>query len=214
MAPFYWFVTRFLKFCLWIFYRQKVYGIENFHPGKAIIASNHTSFLDPPIISAASPEEAHYLAREGLFRKAYFRWIIVRLNAHPVTDDGTRNLHSFKMILSLLNENKKVVIFPEGIRSYNEELQPLKTGVAMMSLRAEAPIIPAYIHGAYEAWPRTSKFPKPGARIACVFGTPIHPESVSHLDKKHAQEVLTNKLAAAILALREWYLEGAKGSPP
>ncbi len=200
MKPFYWIVTRTLKLVFKVFYSHKVYGIENIPPGAAILAPNHTSFLDPPIISVSCPEEIVYLARERLFRRPWFKRLIESLNAYPVTHEGN-NLSSFKIVLKFLSENKKVVIFPEGIRSSDGKLQPLKTGVAMIALRADCPVIPVHIAGSYEAWPRTNKYPRLGPKTVCVFGKPFYPSHYSHLAKKEALDKLTSDLETRLREL-------------
>src|SRR5262245_53836190 len=117
MKPFYWITITTLNFLIRLFYRHKVYGVMHIPKGAAILSANHTSFLDPPVIAISCPEEVSYLAKEGLFTNPFLKKLIINLNAYPVTDKGARNLNSFKTVITLLNEGKKVVIFPEGIRS-------------------------------------------------------------------------------------------------
>lgn len=205
MKPFYWLVTRSFKGIFKLLYGHQVHGAENIPHGAAIIAPNHASFMDPPLISVSCPEEIVYLARERLFQRPWFAWLIERLNAYPVTAEGNKNLASFKIVLKFLGENKKVVIFPEGIRSSDGKLRPLKTGVAMIALRADCPVIPVYIAGSFEAWPRFNKYPKLGPKTACVFGKPIYPSSYSHLGKREALEALTQDLEESLKALEASY---------
>jgi 1-acyl-sn-glycerol-3-phosphate acyltransferase len=153
MKWFYWFTILILKGFFSLFYRLSVYGIDNPYHGKAIIAPNHASFFDPPLIGATWPEEVHFLARASLFRSWILRVIIKNLNAHPV--HGTaQDIESFRLICQLLSEGNKVVIFPEGERTVTGSLMPIKSGTAMLALRMQCPIIPVYLKGTYEAWPR------------------------------------------------------------
>ena len=119
-----------------------------------------------------------------------------------------------KTILSLLEQGKKVVLFPEGARSKNGKLQNLKAGISMLVSRSKTAIIPVYIDGAYQAWNRHQKFPRLFGKVSCVFGSPIAWESFSHLDKKEAQKQIAEKLTDAILGLKQWLKDGAKGVPP
>ena len=213
MKIFYAFVYYSFRIFFKIFYRHKIYGIENIHLGSAIIASNHLSFWDPPMVGTSCPEEVAYLARATLFDSPFLGYCITRLNAYPVK--GTSNdLTSFKLISQLLNEQKKVILFPEGSRSSDGGLSDFKSGISMLAIRNNSPIIPAYIHGTYEIWNRFRKYPKLSGKTACVFGSPIDVNDFSHLSKKEAQEAMTIKVKEAIEQLRAWYENGAVGSPP
>ncbi len=204
----------FFAWCFFkIFYRHKVYGLEHFYGKAAIIASNHSSNLDPPILAISWPEEVHFLAREGLFKNAVFGWLIRKLNSHPVSGDAG-DVVVFKLICSLLNEGKKIILFPEGTRGWKDELGVLKPGIAMLVSRSKTAVVPAYVHGTFKIWNRKRKFPRLWGKTACVFGSPILWEQFAHLEKREAQTALTVKLAASIRALRSWYEKGARGIPP
>ena len=203
-----------LAWCIFkVFYRLKVYGWEHYYKGSAIIACNHTSFLDPPIASISWPEEVHFLARDTLFKNKLFGKFISALNAHPVSGD-VADVKVFKTICTILNEGKKVILFPEGTRSLENSLGYFKPGIALLVSRTNSAIIPTYIHGTYEIWSRYRKFPKLFGKTACVYGTPILWKEFSHLDKKEAQQALAQKLMDSIKALKEWYDAGAIGVPP
>lgn len=212
MNSFYSF-TRFVgKLLFSLCYSHKTFGIAHIPKGKAIIAPNHVSFLDPPIIGVSCSEELHYLAKDVLF-KTWLGPFIRRLNAFPVSGNVS-NLTTIKSLVSLLRAGHKIIIFPEGIRTFDGKLASIKPGIALVALRANAPIVPAYLHGTYEIWPRTKSYPKLQGKTACVFGSPISPEKFQHLDKKLAQAALTEEIKIAIGNLREWYLAGAAGTPP
>jgi len=196
-----------------IFYRHRVYGLEHYYTGGALLAANHASYYDPPILAISWPEEGHFLAREGLFKNRWFGAFIRAVNSHPVSGDAS-DISVFKTICKLLSEGKKVFIFPEGKRCHKDELDKLKPGIGMLIARTQTAIVPAYIHGTFGVWNRRRKFPKLWGKTACVFGTPILWKDFAHLDKRQAQEQITVKLAASINELRHWYEKGAKGTPP
>lgn len=213
MKLFYAFARSLFKGYFRLFYRHRVYGLEHFIHGKAIIAPNHVSFLDPPLISLSWPEEIAFLARKSLFDNYLLGTLISQLNAYPVT--GTQqDLASIKLICQLLAKNQKVVIFPEGIRSSDGHITKVKSGIGMLALRCQCPIIPAYIAGAYAIWNRHRRFPKIRGKTACVFGSPISIEQFDHLDKKAAQEAIAAQVKEAIISLKSWYDHGAQGIPP
>jgi 1-acyl-sn-glycerol-3-phosphate acyltransferase len=204
-------------FWAWLFYKicycNRVYGEERFPEGGAILASNHVSFLDPPLIAISSPVEVHFLARESLFKNPIFGGYIRALNAHPVSGD-VGDVSVFKLITQLLSSGKKVILFPEGARSRDNQLGVIKPGIALLVSRSNSAVVPTYVHGTFKAWGRGKSFPKPWGKTACVFGTPIYWKDFAHLDKKEAQKALADRLSESILALRAWYDNGAHGTPP
>jgi cytidylate kinase len=210
---FYRFILFLAKCFFKLFYRHKVYGVEHFCSGGAIIASNHVSYLDPPALAISSPEEVQFLAKEGLFKNPLFGSLIRALNSHPVSG-GAGDIAVMRLISQLLTDGKKVILFPEGTRGDTDELQPLKQGIAMLVARSKTGVIPAYIDGTYQLWNRARKFPKLRGRTTVVFGSPIFWNQFSHLDKREAQEQFTLKLTASLNALREWFKNGAHGTPP
>lgn len=193
MNPYYlifrWFANKYFR----LFHRLTVIGIDSPYHGKAILAPNHASYFDPPLITVAWPEEVHFLARSSLFKNRLQNWVFSKLNAHPVKGDG-QDLDSLRFICKLLDEGKQVVIFPEGRRTRTGEIQPIKPGIAMLAIRTNSPIIPVYIKGAFEAFPRHKRFPKFGTPLTCIFGKPIFPDQFQEKNKKKLQELMTRQV--------------------
>lgn len=213
MKPFYCIVRSITKVIFKLLYRVKVYGLEHDYKKGAVIAPNHTSFFDPPIASVFWPHEVHFLASDYLFKPKLFGPLIRALNAHPV-HRGAQDLKSIKTVCSILEEEKQVIIFPEGERTTDGKLSSLKPGIAMICLRAKAAIIPTYIHGAFEIWPRGQKLPKLWGKMAIVYGSPILVEDLEDTDKKEQQRRIMHKLDQKLHQLQKWYKEGAQGTPP
>lgn len=196
-----------------LFYHHQVYGQEHFYEGGALLTSNHTSFYDPPILAISWPEEVHFLARETLFKVPLLGRLISALNSHPVKGTA-KDIATFRTIYTLLKEEKKVLLFPEGRRSDDNQLAPFKPGISFLMLRTHKAIIPAYLYGPYEIWNRKRKFPKLWGRTYCIFGTPLLYTDFAHLEKGEAEKAIAEQLHAKILSLKTWFEEGAKGSPP
>lgn len=213
MMTLYHLTQHLLKIFFRCFYYYRVYGAEVPYKGAALIAPNHLSFLDPPLVSIAWPEDIYFLGKASLFHSTWGAWLFPRLNTHPV-QQSEHNLETFRTICSLLKEGKKVVIFPEGQRSSTGKLQELKSGIAMLALRMRCPIIPTYIVGTYEAWPRHQKLPRFNSQVVCVFGQPLFPLEPFSENKKMAQEQLSKQIQEKIEKLRLWYEAGAIGLPP
>lgn len=195
-----------------IFYRHKVYGLEHYVSGSALIAANHVSYFDPPAIAISCPGEIHFLARQSLF-KSHFGKLITALNSHPVKQEAT-NLRVMKDICVMLREGKKVLMFPEGTRSFDNVLQEIKPGMGLILSKSESTILPTYVHGTYEVWGRGRKLPKLWGKTAVVFGSPIHWADYADMDRKEAQERIAQRLTQSLVALRKWHEEGAQGVPP
>jgi len=195
------------------FYRLKVYGLNHFEKGGGVIAANHTSYYDPPLLAATWPEEIHFLAKEDLFKRKLLGPIITALNAHPV-NGSAKDATIFKLIDNLIKDEKKVMLFPEGTRSFKDRLGPIKRGVALILAKSESRVIPVYIHGAYDIWNRKKRFPKFKGTLAVIYGSPIYWEEFSHLGEKEAQSALIHSIQQSINDLRAWYEDGAEGSPP
>lgn len=197
-----------------LFYRHKVYGKEHVPRSSAIIASNHCSFLDPPLIGISSPIEVHFLARATLFKRPAFAWLIRQLNTHPVAP-GKENVQTFRMITKLIAKGERVVLFPEGRRSQTGELLKGQLGIGMLVMRSKAVVVPTYTHGTFPIWSRGRRFPKLfGQRTAVVFGTPLDFSNIDLQDKKKSQQEIAETIMETIGNLKSWYLAGAKGTPP
>lgn len=220
------FVKRMLKKCFYhfviftfwvvfrLFYRFKIYGKENLTPGGGIVASNHVSFLDPPILSVgASWTEVHFLARESLFKVPFLKNIIRALNTHPLRG-GIGDVNVLKTVERLIQKQQKIIMFPEGTRSKDGNLQPFKKGVGNIIIRTCSTVYPVYIDGAFSAWSRNQKFPRPFKTIRIVFGQPIYGSKYALMERKAAQELLTQDLEKSIRALHMWMSHGAKGPIP
>jgi len=205
----YWLARGFFK----LFFRLKIYGVRHFRPGAGIVASNHASHFDPPVLSISCPEEVHFLAKESLFDIPLLGRLIRVLNAHPVSRSAG-DASTFREIIRLLREGKKVIVFPEGSRSSDGSLQSLERGLSFLVQKGRCPIFPAYIQGTFHAWPPGRKLPKLFGNISVVFGSPIEWSEFQDLDRKEAERQLNERTAQSFRDLRDWLNNGAKGTPP
>ena len=194
MSLFYTISRSCLKGLFTIAYSHKVYIPEGVvYPAGAIIAANHASFLDPPLIAASWPEPIHFLARKTLFDVPLLKPLIEGLNAHPLSSQNDTS--SLKLACKLLDEGKKILVFPEGTRSRDGTLLPFKQGIGMLARKSGAAIIPAYIEGSYKAWPKNKKYPTLfGAKTSCSFGKPILLSEFGEQDPKTLQQLINQRL--------------------
>ncbi|MDF2501091.1 MAG: 1-acyl-sn-glycerol-3-phosphate acyltransferase [Anaerosporomusa subterranea] len=150
----------------------KVSGVENIpKTGGAVIASNHISLLDPPVLGVALPRRVHFMAKKELFANPVFAWVIEKLNAFPV-QRGTADRVAIRKALSLLEQQELLGIFPEGTRSKTGALGNPEPGVALIAAKAGAPIVPTAIFGTNQVGKCGFRLP----RFAVAFGPPIYPE--------------------------------------
>lgn len=173
---------------------RAITGRENIpRAGGFIFASNHCSYFDPPILAAASTRHMTYIAKRELFRNAAFSALIQKLGAHPIPRESQAR-GAITLALELLAAGHGIVMFPEGTRSRTGIMGPLKPGVAMLSVKSGAPIVPAYIRGSFEAWPKGGR-PRRHP-VSVHIGEPLCPAGLS--DSREAYLELTVRLRARL----------------
>jgi 1-acyl-sn-glycerol-3-phosphate acyltransferase len=114
--------------------------------GGLVVASNHISFWDPPLIGAVLPREVHYLAKEELFSNPVLGSVIRSYNAIPIRR-GMVDLSGMARAVETLRRGEALMMFPEGTRMRDGELHPARPGVGMMAVNANVPIVPCFISG-------------------------------------------------------------------
>ncbi len=127
--------------------RWEVRGLHHLpKQGGVIVASNHISFWDPPMVGAALTREMHFLAKEELFSTPLLGSLIRSLNAIPIRR-GTADLSGLTRAIEALKHGGGMLLFPEGSRMRDGELHPARPGVGLMSVQADVPIVSCYISG-------------------------------------------------------------------
>lgn len=161
--------------------------------GPVILAANHTSYLDPPLIGAAALREINYLARASLFRFPVMGWLLRRVNSVPVDRDGGSG-KGLRTILSRLEQGGAIILFPEGTRSADGNMLPAESGIGLIILKTEAPVVPVRVFGTHAAYGRGMKFPMP-RRVGVAFGHPIsfaaEREEARGADRRRLKELYT-----------------------
>lgn len=155
------------------YFRWQAVGVDNVPvTGPAILAANHVSYLDPPLVGAALGRPVYFLARSSLFRFPVFGWFIRKMQAVPVDREGGTGGAGLKAVVDRLATGGAIILFPEGTRSRDGGLQPVRAGVGLMVLKSGAPVIPIRLFGLFEAYGRHRLIPRPG-RITLVYGPPL-----------------------------------------
>jgi len=160
----------------WI-YRTRIEHVDRIPAvGPVILASNHASLADPPLIGGSVPRAVSFLARDTLFQIPLLGWYIRRLNAVPVNREGGGGA-GLKAILDRLHGGAAILLFPEGTRTHDGRLRPARSGIGLTVIKSGAPVVPIRLHGTFEAWRRHQRFPGPG-RFRVVVGEPLHFEAL------------------------------------
>lgn len=133
--------------------------------GGLVVAANHISFWDPPLVGSALPREVYFLAKEELFRAPGLNALIRRLNAIPIRR-GVADLSGLSRAFEILQKGQALLMFPEGSRMRDGELHPARPGVGMMAVQGDVPVLPCYISGS----DRQRQWFLGGARVRIWFG--------------------------------------------
>ncbi len=190
------------------YFRWRVFGTKNVPlKGGVIIASNHASFLDPPLVGSGLKRDINYLARESLFRYPGVGTLLRSWNAVPVDRDGG-GAKGLKIILDRLLQGNGIILFPEGTRTKDGKLQPARSGIGLTVIKSNAPVVPVRVFGTFEAYGRNHKFPRPH-RVAVKYGKPMNFEALraeaKTCDKARLKEIyqqVADEIMAAIAKLK------------
>ena len=186
-------------------------GIEHIPIGAPyIIASNHSSHLDTPAIITALGAESKNLrplsARDYFYNRRMKAWFVSRcLNALPF-DRTDNSLQSLRVAQDALRRNENLLIYPEGTRSLNGNLQPFKPGLGLLAYEASVPVVPAHVSGTYEALPKGKSLPRK-SKVRVVFGEPVAPElpqdSIMKTSKREIYRKIADEVRTRIERLRD-----------
>lgn len=161
-----------LRISFRLFFRRRVFHADRVPAlGPVILASNHASYFDPPLVGSAVNREINYLARESLFRFPVMGWLLRQWNAVPVDREGG-GARGLKAILDRLLAGGAIILFPEGTRSDDGRLLPARSGIGLTVIKSQAPVVPVRVFGTHEAYGRHMRLPRPRP-VAVKFGKPM-----------------------------------------
>lgn len=169
--------------------------------GPALVVANHQSFLDPLVIGLCARRPLVYLARKTLFKHPVFAALIRSLNAVPIDQEGVGK-EGIRVVLEQLGRGRAVVVFPEGERTMNGAMLPLRPGIHLLIKRARAAIVPVGIAGAYDAWPRWRAYPLPAplawparpGTISVSLGKPLDAHDFAAMPREESLRALFAKI--------------------
>jgi cytidylate kinase len=185
-------------------FRVLVRGEAHFEGG-CIVACNHVSFWDPPIVGSAILRETRFLAKKQLFRNWFFGWLISAYNAVPIDRDRI-DREGLKMAQNLLRSGRLLLIFPEGTRQKSGLLGKPLPGMGALAIGAGVPVVPAFVSGTRSFW---KNFFRRG-RLCVCFGEPVDPGSVSLAEgRSRAARELTTRVMDEIRDLESSVLRAS-----
>lgn len=160
-------------------------GIEKIDPdGSYVFASNHLSYMDTPVVLAHIPVQFRFLAKKGLFSIPFLGYHLTRAGHIPVPREDPRGaIKTMNLAAQIIRERDiSVLIFPEGGRTRDGELQPFKEGAAHIAIQAGVPIVPIALDGTREVLPMGSLNIRPG-RVVLRIGDPIPTTGLTTRDR-------------------------------
>ncbi len=185
-----------------------VIGRENLVP-VAVYASNHTSFMDTPLVFSSLPFQFRILAKQSLWKWPFIGWHLQRSGQIPVDEEtGSGSIAGLNRAIRVLKSGMPLFIFPEGGRTQDGQVQPFMRGPAYIAIRARVPLVPIALIGSYELLPIHTHHFRPGP-VKLVIGKPIDPSGYTI---RQADE-LTAKLRGEILNLYEDHFAPGDLSP-
>jgi 1-acyl-sn-glycerol-3-phosphate acyltransferase len=190
-----------------IYFHWRVFHAERVpQTGPVILASNHASFLDPPLVGSGLHRPINYLARESLFRFPGIGALLRSWQAVPVDRDGG-GAAGLKAIIDRLLAGGAIILFPEGTRTRDGQLQPARSGIGLVVIKSDAPVIPVRTFGTFEAYGRHVRFPRP-KRVAVKYGEPMQfatlraeAKNCSRARLKEIYQEIADEIMAAIANL-------------
>lgn len=169
--------------------------------GGVILAMNHQSFIDPPLAGICCKRQIHFLARKTLLDWPVLGPILPKLNVVPVNQERA-DMSALKTVIKLVKAGHCTVIFPEGGRTLDGNLQPAQAGLGLIIAKTLVPVVPMRIFGAHEAFPPGRKFPKMHP-VTIVVGEPLHFTEADLVGEgKDVYQRLSNRVMDSIAAIQ------------
>jgi 1-acyl-sn-glycerol-3-phosphate acyltransferase len=199
---YYWLGYHLSRLVARLFYGFRIIHRERvIQTGPVILAMNHQSFLDPPLGGNAADRAIFFLAKKSLMDVPILGWLLPKLNLIPVNLEGG-DRSALKALIRILTAGECALVFPEGTRTPDGNLQPAEPGLGLVIARTRAPVVPMRIFGAYEVWPIHGKLRLSG-KITVVVGEPIYfSEADLSAQGRDLYEQLSQRVMDAIAAIQ------------
>ena len=159
------FFYRFIRAVLYITYkllfRFKYAGTKQVPAATdrrgVILAPNHASYLDPPLLGISLKRRVTYLAKDYLFKHGFVGFVLRGIGAYPIKSESGNDFRSIRDLIRILKDGHCVAVFPEGTRSETGQMKEPEGGIGFLAMKSGAWVVPVYIEGSYEAFPKGAK---------------------------------------------------------
>ena len=197
---FYVFIWTLAHILFKVFFRLEIQGYQHVPTkGAVILAANHVSLFDPPIVAISTTRPMNFFAKRELFQIPFLGRLITRLQAMPV-DRGGADRKALKSVLEKLQREEAILLFPEGTRSRDGRLHNPKNGVGMIAVNSRKPILPVYVRGTAQA----RKTLLGQQRAVVRFGKPFRIEELPLTgDKRTDYKMISVEVMERIRKLRD-----------
>lgn len=183
-----------------VWFRLKVIGADNMpKTGGVLVVPNHASYIDPTTIASGFDREVHYLAKRELFQ-GLLGWFLKKVNAHPISRTGVDRT-ALKLCVDLLKQGDVLMLFPEGTRTKDGEIQEIRPGAAMIAAQAGVPLLPVYIDGSLDVMPPGAKFPR-RKNVRVYVGEPIALPERGEMPTKEYYELISRRIFDNLVNLK------------
>jgi len=173
MNFYYWLGYHLSRWLARLFFGFRIVHRERvIQTGAVILAVNHQSFLDPPLAGNAADRAIFFLAKKSLMDVPILGWLLPKLNVIPVTLEGG-DRSALKALIRVLGAGQCALVFPEGTRTPDGNLQPVEPGLGLLIAKTRAPVVPMRMFGAFDAWPIGGRL-RLFRKITVVVGEPIY----------------------------------------
>ena len=175
-------VYRIVRFVLYILFKV-LFGFRHFGSEKVpkpsdsrgvILAPNHASYLDPPAIGIALERQVTFLAKDYLFKHWLVGWVLRNIDAYAIKSDSGNDFRSIRGLVRILKEGACIAVFAEGTRSEDGQFREPEDGLAFLAMKSGAWVVPVYIEGSFEAFPKYAKSIR-RHQVRTHFGEPFIP---------------------------------------
>ncbi len=188
-----------------ILFRFRYFGAERV-PSETdsrgvILAPNHASYIDPPILGISLKRRVTFLAKEYLFKNFFVGVVLRGIGAYPIKSEKD-DLKSIRDLIRLLKAGRCVVVFPEGTRSETGTFKEPESGIGFLAAKSRCVVVPVYVAGSFEAYPKGAKKIK-ATPVQVYYGKPFVPaEETSLMDSQDPYGAISREIMARIVQIK------------